>query len=391
MKNFNYLIKSFIIVLIVSGCANPQQDNMNQEQATSDLSKETFGTLPDGTEIDAYILTSPNGSKMQVITYGGIITHLEVPDKNGRLEDIVLGYNSLQGYLDETPYFGAIVGRYGNRIAKGKFNLNDQEYVLATNNGVNHLHGGEKGFDKVVWTVEEIFQTPDTVGLRLKYVSPDGEEGYPGTLTSFVTYSFSDDGLDINYEATTDKPTIVNLTQHSYFNLSGNVKEDILNHELTINADHFLPVDSTLIPTGEIRPVEGTPFDFTSAKKIGQEINNDNEQLKYGLGYDHNWVLNGEGMRKAASLYHPESGRFMEVYTTEPGLQFYSGNFLDGSITGKNDVVYDYRHGLAMETQHFPDSPNQENFPSVVLNPGEKYATRTSYKFSIKEEDNVIN
>ncbi|MGK7391335.1 MAG: aldose epimerase family protein [Candidatus Cyclobacteriaceae bacterium M2_1C_046] len=378
------MIKNVIIILSLFGCAYPQQDNMNQDKATSDLRKEKFGVLPDGTEIDAYILTSPNGSKMKIITYGGIITHLEVPDKNGKIEDIVLGYNSLQGYLNNSPYFGAIIGRYGNRIAKGKFTLNGNEYILVRNNGENHLHGGEKGFDKRVWTVEDTFQTRDIVGLKLKYISPDEEEGYPGTLTSFVTYSFSDDGLDIAYEATTDKPTIVNLTHHSYFNLSGNVKEDILNHKLKINAGHFLPVDSTSIPTGDIRPVEGTPFDFTSPKKIGQEINVNNKQLENANGYDHNWVLNGEGMKKAASLYHSESGRYMEVYTTEPGLQFYSGNFLNGSITGKNNVVYRYRYGLALETQHFPDSPNQNNFPSVVLNPGEKYTSQTSYKFSTR-------
>lgn len=384
--NYSLYKRLFLAALLLSGCANPQQNDMKKSQGSGSISKESFDYLPDGTPVDGYVLQTPKGMKMKVITYGGIITQLEVPDKNGKIEDVVLGYDALEGYLKSSPYFGALIGRYGNRIAKGKFSLNEETYTLATNNGENHLHGGNKGFDKVVWTVEETFETADSVGLKLKYISPDGEEGYPGTLTTHVTYSFTDEGLDIYYEATTDKATIVNLTQHSYFNLSGNVKEDILDHVLMINADHFLPVDNTLIPTGEIRPVEGTPFDFTSPKRIGKEINEQNQQLEYGLGYDHCWVLNGKGMKKAASLYHPESGRFMEVYTTEPGLQFYSGNFLDGSITGKKNKIYDYRHGLALETQHFPDSPNQGQFPSVVLKTGEKYTTKTSYRFSVKSE-----
>lgn len=361
-----------------------KQENQTEADMNNAIVREDFGRLPDGTDVDAYTLTNAKGMRMKVITYGGIITHLEVPDKNGNVEDIVLGYDSLQGYLDETPYFGALIGRYGNRIAKGRFTLNGEEYTLATNNGENHLHGGLRGFDKVVWSVEDTFQNEDGVGLRLKYISPDGEEGYPGTLTTFVTYTFTEEGINIAYEATTDKPTVVNLTQHTYFNLSGETKEDILDHILTINADHFLPVDEGLIPTGELRPVEGTPFDFTSPKRVGEEINAQNQQLKLGLGYDHCWVLNGEGMKKAATLYHPGSGRYMEVLTEEPGIQFYSGNFLDGSITGKYDVVYEQRYGLCLETQHFPDSPNQEDFPSVVLNPGEKYTTQTTYNFSTR-------
>jgi aldose 1-epimerase len=373
-----------LIIILAAGCTNMKKENQNEADNNNAIQKEDFGSLPDGTNVDSYTLTNSKGMKMKVITYGGIITHLEVPDKEGNLEDVVLGYDSLQGYLDETPYFGAIVGRYGNRIAKGKFTLNGEEYTLATNNGPNHLHGGLKGFDKVVWIVEDTFENEQGSGLRLKYVSPDGEEGYPGTLTTFVTYTLTEDGVNIAYEATTDKPTVVNLTNHTYFNFSGGEEGDILDHVVSINADHFIPVNENLIPTGELRPVEGTPFDFTSPKRVGEEINNENQQLEFGRGYDHCWVLNGEGMKKAATVYHPESGRFMEVFTEEPGIQFYTGNFLDGSITGKNNVVYEQRHGLCLETQHFPDSPNQEDFPSVVLNPGEKYSTQTTYKFSTK-------
>lgn len=379
----NLLLISLTITGLLAGCTNMKQEDKKEPDVKNNIVKEEFGQLPDGTSVDAYTLSNAKGMTMKVITYGGIITHLQVPDKNGNPEDVVLGYDSLQGYLNETPYFGAIVGRYGNRIAKGKFSLNGEEYTLAKNNGENHLHGGLKGFDKVVWTVEETFDNEEGSGLKLKYVSPDGEEGYPGTLTTFVTYTFTEDGINIAYEATTDKSTVVNLTNHTYFNLSGG-EGDVLDHVVSINADRFVPVNENLIPTGELRPVAGTPFDFTSPKRIGEEINNQNQQLNYGMGYDHCWVLNGEGMKKAATVYHPESGRFMEVFTEEPGIQFYTGNFLDGSITGKNEVVYEQRYGLCLETQHFPDSPNQEDFPSVVLNPGEKYSTQTTYKFSIK-------
>ena len=384
------LLNALIITILATGCTNMKKENKTEagteeiEDTQSAIQKEDFGTLPDGTNVEAYTFTNNAGMKMKVITYGGIITEFEVPDTEGDVQDIVLGYDNLEGYLDETPYFGAIVGRYGNRIANGKFTLNGEEYTLATNNGPNHLHGGIKGFDKVVWTVEETFDNDNGSGIRLKYVSPDGEEGYPGTLTTLVTYTLTDDGLNIQYEATTDKATVVNLTQHSYFNLSGEADNDILDHVVSINADHFLPVDETLIPTGELRPVEGTPFDFTTPKRVGEEINADNRQIEYGKGYDHCWVLNGEGMRTVATVHHPESGRFMEVLSQEPGIQFYTGNFLDGSITGKDGIVYEQRHGLCLETQHFPDSPNQKDFPSVVLNPGETYSTQTTYRFSVK-------
>lgn len=283
------------------------------------------------------------------------------------------------------PFFGALIGRFGNRIANGKFTLDGQEYTLAQNDGQNHLHGGEKGFDKVIWTVEEAGPKM----LKLSYVSEDMEEGYPGNLETIVTYTLNDDNsLDVDYEATTDKKTVVNLTQHAYFNLSGDFSESILDHEIKINADQYLPVTENLIPTGELQDVENTPFDFREPKQVGEEIDASNEQLKRAGGYDHNWVLNEQdnGMRFAASAHHPESGRFMEVHTTEPGIQFYSGNFLDGTLPLQyGDGNYEKRSGFCLETQHYPDSPNQENFPSVVLEPGQTYTSKTSFKFSVKQ------
>ncbi len=357
-------------------------------QPVGNLSIEPFGEV-DGQEVNLYIITFPDQLTAQVTNYGGIITSLQVPDQSGTLEDIVLGYDQLDGYLEETPYFGALIGRYGNRIARGTFELEGATYNLATNNDLNHLHGGDKGFDKVVWDVIDNKENGEEISLTLQYVSPDGEEGYPGTLTSTVTYIFSPDALDITYRAKTDKTTVVNLTQHTYFNLSGNAEEDILGHELQLDAPAFLPVDSTLIPTGELRPVKGTPFDFTEAKPIGQDIAQENQQLSFGLGYDHCWVLNGgitDSPRRIGSLYHPESGRKVEIHTTEPAIQFYSGNFLDGSITGKRNTVYENRYGLCLETQHYPDSPNQPDFPSVTLRPGEEYTSHTTYTFSVTDK-----
>lgn len=320
---------------------------------------------------------------MQVINYGGIITSLQVPDKKGVVEDVVLGYDSLAGYLRATPYFGAIVGRYGNRIGKGKFALDGKTYTLAQNNEGQHLHGGIKGFDKVYWTIEET-STPEGPSLLLHYTSKDMEEGYPGTLTVEVRYTLTDDNaLKIDYHATTDKKTVVNLTQHTYFNLTGNGKRDILDHVLSLAADKYVPVAKTLIPTGKLATVDGTPFDFRTPTAIGARINGTHEQLVYGRGYDHCWVLN-DSTKAAATLYEPVSGRVVEVFTTEPGIQFYSGNFLDGSITGKGNVTYTKRFGLCLETEHFPDSPNQPSFPSVVLNPGETYKTQTVYRFSTR-------
>ena len=348
------------------------------------IDKIQFGETMDGTGVDQFILSNNNGMEVRIITYGGIITSWTAPDKNGDYKDIVLGYNTLAEYEAETPYFGALIGRYGNRIAKGKFSLDNQEYTLAVNNGVNHLHGGLKGFDKVVWDAKTIVSDA-TVSLELSYLSKDMEEGYPGNLETKVTYTLNNkDELSVNYEATTDKPTIVNLTQHSYFNLTADFNQDILGHELVINADSFLPVDNTLIPTGEFRDVTGTPFDFKTSKAIGIHIDNENIQLKNGLGYDHCWVLNDQntGVRFVASAYEPVSGRLLEVFSDEPGIQFYSGNFLDGTLPSKNNGVYQHRTGFCLETQHYPDTPNQKNFPSVRLNPGEKYNSKTVFRLS---------
>lgn len=349
------------------------------------ITKGVFGSLPDGQQVDLYTLKNKNGMSMQVINYGGIITTLSVPDKNGTIEDIVLGYDSLSQYLKDSPYFGALVGRYGNRIAKGKFTLDDQTYTLAQNNNGEHLHGGLKGFDKVFWNIEEM-DNDEGPALKLTYTSKDMEEGYPGNLDVEVRYVLTDaNELKITYHATTDKKTILNLTQHTYFNLAGNARRDNLEHEVMIKADQFLPVTKTLIPTGKLQDVAGTPFDFRQPKAIGKQINDDDQQLKFGLGYDHCWVLSStDSMKLAASLYEPTSGRYMEVHTTEPAIQFYSGNFLDGSNVGKGGVVYKYRYAVAMETEHYPDSPNQSAFPSVVLNPGDVYSTATTYSFSTK-------
>lgn len=350
------------------------------------ITKEPFGTTTDNIPVDKYTLKNEKGMEISVITYGGIITSWTAPDKNGNYQDIALGYDSLEQYEKSSPFFGALIGRYGNRIAKGKFTLDGTEYQLATNDGQNHLHGGVKGFDKVVWTASES-STDNTASLVLTYLSKDMEEGYPGNLQTKVTYTLNNDNtLEVVYEATTDKKTIVNLTQHSYFNLSGDFSKTILDHEITINADKLVPVDATLIPTGELTDVSNTPFDFRQAKAIGKDIEAKDEQLKRGQGYDHCWVLNNqnEGMRFAASAYHPESGRLMEVSTDEPGIQLYTGNFLDGTLPSKQGGTYGHRTGFCLETQHYPDSPNQKDFPSVVLNPGENYKTTTTFKFSVK-------
>jgi len=347
--------------------------------------KSEFGQMPDGTIIEKYTLKNANGVEMDVITYGGRITSLKVPDIEGHFQNVVLGHDKLEDYLrEDNPFFGALIGRYGNRIAKGKFILNGNEYTLATNNGPNHLHGGLRGFDRVVWDINPM-ESEDASSLRLTYLSKDREEGYPGNLSVIVIYTLTkDDTLVVSYEATTDKETIINLTQHVYFNLSGDFSNTILDHEIVLNGDTFLPIDPTSIPTGEIRNVEGTPFDFRKAKSVGKEINVDYEQLKLGKGYDHCWILNGTGMRKVASAYDKSSGRFMEVLTDEPGIQFYTGNFLDGTLPMPNVGTYGHRTGFCFETQHYPDSPNQVGFPSVVLKQGETYTSKTTFKFSTK-------
>jgi aldose 1-epimerase len=352
--------------------------------AKSEIQKQPFGKTADNQAVDLYTLTNVNGVEAKITNYGGLLISLKVPDRQGKLGDIVLGYDHLEGYLKSTPFFGALVGRYGNRIAKGKFTLNGKEYKLAQNNGENHLHGGIKGFDKVLWQALEV-KEKNGVGLKLSYVSKDGEEGYPGNLSVTVVYTLTDQNeLKIDYTATTDQDTVVNLTHHSYFNLAGS--GSILNHEMMINADKFTPVDQGLIPTGELRSVKGTPMDFTKPVAIGARIEQPYDQLVIGRGYDHNFVLNGAmgKLKLAARVYEAQSGRVMEVYTREPGVQFYTGNFLDGSIKGKGEQVYQQRYGFCLETQHFPDSPNHPEFPSTVLKKGQRYATTTIYKFSTK-------
>ena len=350
------------------------------------ITKEIFGQI-DSNQVELYTITNPGRAEMTVTTYGGIITSFKLPDKNGILSDVVLGYDNLDGYVKNNPYFGATIGRYGNRIGEAKFSLDGNEYTLSKNDGLNTLHGGFKGFDKVIW-IAEPFNGQDSAGLILKYSSMDGEEGFPGNLDVTVTYTLTEDNtFRIDYLATTDKATIVNLTHHTYWNFADAGKSDILKHELMINADSYTPVDKNLIPTGIIEPVKDTPMDFTNPHAIGDNINTDYEQLKIAGGYDHNWVLNKaeEGtMSLAATVYEPTTGRFMEILTEEPGIQFYSGNFLDGSITGKNGDVYNFRNGFCLETQHYPDSPNKPEFPSVVLRPGEVYKTTTIHKFSVK-------
>lgn len=331
-----------------------------------------------GEPVQLYTLTNAQGAEARITNYGGIVVSLTVPDRDGNLADVVLGFDTLDGYLGKHPHFGALIGRYGNRIGKARFALNGVEYTLAKNNGENHLHGGIRAFDMLVWKAKE---APGE-SLELSRLSPDGEEGYPGNLSTTVTYSLTDNNeLKIDYSASTDRDTIVNLTNHSYFNLAGQGEGDILAHQVTILADRFTPIDKGLIPTGELRHVEGTPFDFRTPQAIGARIDGPDEQLQFGGGYDHNWVLNRSEV--AAKVTEPNSGRVMEVLTTEPGLQLYTGNFLNGTIQGKAGKVYPRRAAFCMETQHFPDSPNKPDFPSVVLKPGERYRTTTVYRFSI--------
>ena len=386
MKTFT---RTFFFLLTITAMMSNSTAETNKSNAT--ITKSAFGKMPDGSEVSAYLLKNSSGIEMNVINYGGIITSLKTPDRNGKSEDIVLGYDYLAGYLKSSPYFGAIIGRYGNRIAKGRFELDGNVYELAINNIGNHLHGGITGFDKVLWDVTTI-EDDRGVGLKLTYTSKDMEEGYPGKLDVEVTYFLSNDNaLQFDYKATTNKKTIVNLTQHSYFNLTG-MKDDILGHELTLNALFYLPVDNTLIPTGDLEDVNGTPFDFRESKVIGKDIHAENQQLEYGGGFDHCWVLSEEtDLHFAASLFEPNSGRRLDVFTTEPGIQFYTGNFLDGSITGKNGIKYEKRTGLCLETQHFPDSPNIPDFPSVVLNPGEEYRSTTIIRFLTDKDQKPEN
>jgi aldose 1-epimerase len=357
-----------------------------QKKGKRDVTKQAFGKMPDGTPVELYTLTNTNGMQAGITTYGGAVVSLTAPDRNGKYADVVLGMDSLEGYRQQSAFLGALVGRYGNRIGHAGFTLDGKQYQLPKNDGENTLHGGPRGFDKRVWNAEPA-NRPDGHGVQLTYVSKDGEEGFPGNLTARVVYILTDKNeLKIEYSATTDKATVVNLTNHSYFNLAGQGEGDVLQHELTIYADRFTPVDAGLIPTGELKPVKGGPFDFTRPTAIGARIGQNDEQLKIGKGYDHNWVLNkgNGGLTKAAEIHEPKTGRVMEVWTTEPGMQFYTGNFLDGSIHGKGGKAYQQRGAFCTETQHYPDSPNKPAFPSTELKPGATYKTTTVFRFSAR-------
>ncbi|WP_234567908.1 aldose epimerase family protein [Rhodohalobacter sp. 614A] len=361
-------------LLIIASCSSNTDQEQNKEIIT-----EEFGTMDDGSPVQLFTLENANGMEVSVTNYGGIVTSIKVPDKNGNIENVVLGFDDLEQYKSGHPFFGAIAGRYANRIAEGRFELNGEVYDLATNDGENHLHGGVEGFDKKRWNAEV---NEEENSVTLSYLSPDGEEGYPGNLDVEVTYTLTDDNeLQIDYHATTDQSTVVNLTNHSYFNLSGDPSEGILDHLLTINADRYTPVDEGLIPTGELHPVEGTAFDFTQLETVGARIDS------IPPGYDHNYVLNNpdSGLRKIATVEHQQSGRIMEVYTDQPGVQLYTGNFLDGSLRDRQGNPIEQYAALCLETQTFPDSPNQLDFPSPVLNPGDTYKTTTIYQFKVSE------
>ena len=370
-----------IMLVLVSTPALPQEPAMSAQSIVT----KPFGKTSEGADVHLYVLQNKNGAKVSITDYGATIVAIQVPDRDGKLADVVLGYDSLRGYETGTSYFGGLIGRYGNRIGGAKFTLDGQTYQLAKNDGRNSLHGGKRGFNKVVWTAHEPIPK-DGRTLELTYVSKDGEEGYPGTLSVRVRYTWTDrNELRVQYSAQTDKPTVVNLTNHSYFNLSGDPRKNILDHLLHLNAPQFTPIDDGLIPTGELRDVEGTAFDFRTPVAIGKRIGDSDEQLKLGKGYDHNWVLAaGSGLKLAARVVEPVSGRVLEIRTTEPGIQFYSGNFLDGASIGKNGAVLAYRTGFCLETQHFPDSPNHANFPSTTLRPGQAYQSETTYRFGVE-------
>ena len=393
IKNSVFLF-SFSFLLFAAGCASksspPPTATASQPTTSntqSSITHEPFGTTQDGKPVEIYTLRNDNGMVVRIMTYGGIIQSIKVPDKNGQLGNVALGYDTLDGYLTNSPYFGALIGRYGNRIAKGHFTLDGQEYSIFTNNPPNTLHGGRIGFDKKVWTVKKADIGKHGPELVLTYTSPDGEENYPGTLDVTATYTLqtNENTLRLRFRATTDKDTIVNLTGHCYFNLAGG--GTVLDHVVYIDADKYTPVDSTLIPTGRIAPVDETPFDFRKPTAIGARIDDNNEQLKFGGGYDHNFVVNHpmDKLGLDARVTDPKSGRVFEIWSTSPGMQFYSGNFLDGTIIGEDGVVYVHRGAFAMEPQHYPDSPNHPNFPSTVLHPGEVYHNTIVYKFSVEQ------
>lgn len=367
-------------------CSSPTPPPPTSSSSSETARRAPFGTLPDGSAVELFTLTNNNGVEVRAISYGAIIQSLRVPDRRGQIDDIVLGYDTAVEYVEKPSYFGAIVGRYANRIANGRFVLDGRTYQLATNNGRNHLHGGVKGFDKVLWK-GEIVSDERGQSVTFAYRSADGEEGYPGTLDAFVSYTLTDaNELIVDYRAITSARTVVNLSQHSFFNLAGQASRDVLDHELQIDADRYTPVDETLIPTGELASVADTPFDFRIPTVIGKRIGGDHVQLVRGRGYDHNFVLTraGSGPQRAARVVEPSTGRTMDVSTTEPGLQFYSGNFLDGTRTGKQGRVVSHRYGFCLETQHFPDSPNQPSFPSTVLEPGAEYRSSTAFRFGVQ-------
>jgi len=389
MSMTNHVRPSLFVLLLASlaaGCSREATSAGMQNPPPAKVTQTPFDRLPDGRPVDLVTLRNDAGVEVRIMTYGATVLSIRTPDRTGALDDIVLGVDTVLPYTGASPYMGAIVGRYGNRIAKGRFAIDGAAFTLATNNGPNHLHGGVVGFDKRIWTSEP-FSNANTVGVTFSYLSADGEEGYPGALKSSVTYTLTEKNqLIIDYHATTDKPTVVNLTHHSYFNLAGSKATDVLGTVLTINADRYTPVDSGLIPTGELAPVTGTPFDFRTPTAIGARIDSADAQIKLGNGYDHNWVLNrqGAGLVMAAMASDPLTGRTLEVQTTEPGLQFYTGNFLDGSLTGKGGRVYGRRAGFCLETQHYPDSPNHPAFPTTTLRPGEVYKTQTVFTFGAK-------
>ena len=387
MKRTYYTSLSLCIIVLLAfmGCQTGEEESATDSSFINMATGIPFGTLPDGREVTIYTLTNSSGMEVRITNYGGIITSIQVPDRDGNMGEVTLGYDSLDKYLAGSPFFGCITGRYANRIAKGQFTLNGETYSLVTNNGPNHLHGGTEGFDKKLWDAEP-FSEEGKSGVVMTYTSPDGEEGYPGTLAVTVTYTLGDDnGLQIDYEATTDKATVLNLTNHTYFNLKDGGASSALDHELRIMADRYIPTDETNIPLGPLASVEGTPFDFRTATPIGDRIENENEQLTFGYGYDHTYVFNKEGdaLQLGAEVYEPTTGRVMEVLTTEPGVQLYTGNHLNGTHEGRG-VAFERRSAFCLETQHFPDSPNQPDYPSTVLNPGETFNSTTIYRFSTR-------
>jgi aldose 1-epimerase len=392
MKSNHFFIIICLGIFLSMSCKNnsvEKQSEVTSDAIKNEVSKSSYGTTTDGKNVDKYILKNKNGMQVDIITYGGIITSWTAPDKDGKYANIVLGYDSLAQYQRSNPYFGALIGRYGNRIAKGKFTIDGQTYSLPINNDPNSLHGGTTGFDKVLWDVISSETSDNGATLVLGYKSKDMEMGYPGNLDVKVTYALTnEDALDVKYEATTDKKTVVNLTQHTYFNLSGDFKKDILDHEVSIAADKFLPVDATLIPTGKLQDVTNTPFDFRTPKAIGKDIAAKDDQLTKGKGYDHCWALNPvesvSQLRSVSKVLHPSTGRVIEILTNEPGIQFYTGNFLDGTLPMPGGGTYSYRSGFCLETQHYPDSPNQKSFPTTLLEPGQKYSSNTVFKFSKK-------